>query len=69
MQGAFYTGKYRNVFAELGYSQDEIDQKLSQTFHEIFMVKTGFIPRLVRIWGILKTQGIMMCGQRECHMP
>ena len=24
MKGAFYTGQYRNVFAELGHSQEEI---------------------------------------------
>ncbi len=36
MKGAFYTGKYRNVFAECGYSQAEIDQKLKDCFHTCF---------------------------------
>ena len=28
MKGAFYTGEYRNVFKELGYSEDEIRKRL-----------------------------------------
>lgn len=36
MKGAFYTGQYRNVFAELGHSQEEIDQKLKDAFHTVF---------------------------------
>jgi len=35
MKGAFYTGQYRNVFAELGHSQKEIDQKLKDAFHTV----------------------------------
>ena len=33
---AFYTGKYRNVFAEAGYSKKEIDQKVDQVFRDLF---------------------------------
>lgn len=36
MKGAFYTGKYRNVFAELGYSQEEIEHKIQDAFQTIF---------------------------------
>ena len=36
MKGAFYTGQYRNVFAELGHSQEEIAQKLKDAFHTVF---------------------------------
>lgn len=36
MKGAFYTGQYRNVFAELGHSQEEIAQKLKDAFHIVF---------------------------------
>ncbi|MCD8165966.1 MAG: glycosyl hydrolase family 8 [Bacteroides sp.] len=35
-QGAFETGKYRNLFAELGYPQQEIDRKLSEIFESLF---------------------------------
>ena len=35
-QGAFYTGKYPNLFAELGISQDKIDQKIEDTFQQMF---------------------------------
>lgn len=36
MQGAFYTGSYRNVFAEYGYAQDEIDKKVEDAFQTMF---------------------------------
>ena len=35
-KGAFYTGNYRNVFAELGYDPDQIDRRVADTFNEIF---------------------------------
>ena len=36
MNGAFHTGKYNNVFAELGKSAAEIDARLNSVFEEIF---------------------------------
>ena len=36
MKGAFYTNKYRNVFAECGYSQEAIEQKIKDAFHTCF---------------------------------
>lgn len=33
---AFTTGKYRNVFKEAGYSQQDIDKKLTTAYHDIF---------------------------------
>lgn len=35
-QGAFYTEQYRNLFAEYGYSQQEIEQKLQHTWDALF---------------------------------
>ncbi|HKM18113.1 MAG TPA: glycosyl hydrolase family 8 [Limnochordia bacterium] len=35
-QGAFYTGEYRNVFRELGYGDDEIKDRIEQTFQTMF---------------------------------
>lgn len=34
--GAYATGKYRNLFAELGYSQDEIRKKIDRAFNQLF---------------------------------
>ena len=34
--GAFQTGKYRNLLAELGYKQAEIDAKLKEAFEGLF---------------------------------
>lgn len=33
---AFYSGVYRNVFLEAGYSQAEIDAKVEKAYHDIF---------------------------------
>ena len=27
MKGAYYTGEYRNIFKELGYSEEEVNKK------------------------------------------
>jgi oligosaccharide reducing-end xylanase len=35
-QGAFTTGKYRNVFAELGYPEAEVQAKLQQAYAQLF---------------------------------
>ena len=35
-EGGFETHKYRSVFAEMGYSQAEIDAKLESIFQEVF---------------------------------
>ncbi|MGE5519273.1 MAG: glycosyl hydrolase family 8, partial [Candidatus Dadabacteria bacterium] len=35
-QAAFYSGTYRNVFREAGYSQADIDQKVAKAYHDVF---------------------------------
>ena len=35
-KGGFETGKYRNVFAEMGYSKKEINDKVESIFQEVF---------------------------------
>lgn len=35
-KGGLETGKYRNVFKEMGYSQKEIDAKLNSIYEEVF---------------------------------
>ncbi|NDV81606.1 glycosyl hydrolase family 8 [Bacteroides sp. 51] len=35
-KGAFETRRYRNLFAEVGYPQQEIDAKLNQIFYNLF---------------------------------
>jgi len=36
MEGAFYKGNYRNVFAEMGHSESEIEKRLVDTFSTLF---------------------------------
>lgn len=36
MQGAFYTGQYRNLFKEFGYDEKEIEKKLEDAYQTIF---------------------------------
>lgn len=35
-QGAFYTGEYRNLFLEAGYTQEQVDQRLADLWHTYF---------------------------------
>ena len=35
-KGAAYTGKYRNLFREYGYSEDEINEKVESTWQKLF---------------------------------
>lgn len=35
-KGAAYTGKYRNLFREYGYSEDEINKKVESTWQKLF---------------------------------
>ena len=35
-KGAFYTGTYPNLFLEAGYSQVDIDKKVTQAYHDVF---------------------------------
>ena len=35
-KAAFYTGIYKNVFLQAGYSQAAIDAKVEQAFHDVF---------------------------------
>ncbi|MGD9158894.1 MAG: glycosyl hydrolase family 8 [Desulfobacteraceae bacterium] len=35
-KGAWETGKYRNVFLEAGYKQEDIDTKLAKAYHDLF---------------------------------
>ena len=35
-KGAFETGKYRNVFVEMGYQPTEVENKLNEVFNDVF---------------------------------
>ena len=35
-KGGFETGQYRNVFAEMGYPQAEINARLEQVYKDVF---------------------------------
>ncbi|WP_234122074.1 glycosyl hydrolase family 8 [Clostridium hydrogenum] len=35
-RGAFYTGKYRNMFAEIGISEEQINKKIDNAFNQMF---------------------------------
>ena len=36
MKGAYYTGEYRNLFKEAGYSDEEIQAKIKKCFNTVF---------------------------------
>ena len=35
-KGAYHTGQYPNLFKEYGYSDEAIQNKVNQAFHELF---------------------------------
>lgn len=35
-KGAFETGKYRNLFVEMGYSEKEVEKKVKEVFNDVF---------------------------------
>lgn len=35
-KGAFYTGQYPNLLRQAGYSQADIDRKVTQAYHDVF---------------------------------
>lgn len=35
-QGAYYTGQYRNIFMEAGYTQADIDEKIEKAYFDLF---------------------------------
>ncbi|MBB3701359.1 carbohydrate-binding protein [Flammeovirga yaeyamensis] len=35
-EGAFYTGNYRNMFKEAGYTQQQIDDKINSVYQQLF---------------------------------
>lgn len=47
-KGAFATRRYRNLFAELGYKQKDIDKKLKSVFESVFMDRIRSILK----WGL-----------------
>ena len=38
-KGAFETHQYRNLFAEMGYKQADIDRKVNEVFNDVFYGK------------------------------
>lgn len=79
VKGAFYTGEYRNAFAEAGYPIDEIDNKKEKIFQTLFYgsseeriyhpsgMDMGYIEDTgnhdVRTEGM--SYGMMMCVQMD----
>lgn len=64
-RGAFYTGKYRNMFAEIGISEEQINKKIDNAFNQMFLIlKRKYILKWVKIWDILLIPEIMMFVQK-----
>lgn len=70
MAGAYETKQYRNVFAEYGYSEEEIEKRVQETFETIFhgSEEERFTMKPGRIWDLWKIPAIMMRGPRACRM-
>ena len=62
MAGAYKTGKYRNIFKEYGYPEEEIQKRVEDTFNTIFYGNDDerFYHEPVMIWDIWRIPAIMM---------
>ena len=66
MKSAFETGVYRNVFAELGYTDEEIEKKIKDSFNTVFYGSED--ERFFHTVGDDMIPAIMMQEQKECPM-
>ena len=62
MAGAYKTGKYRNIFKEYGYPEEEIQKRVEDTLtrYSMVMMMNVFIMKPVMIWDIWRIPAIMM---------
>ena len=62
MAGAYKTGKYRNIFKEYGYPEEEIQKRVEDTLtrYSMGMMMNVFIMKPVMIWDIWRILAIMM---------
>lgn len=62
MAGAYETKQYRNVFAEYGYSEEEIEKEYRRHLRRFFMAakRSAFTMKPGRIWDLWKIPAIMM---------
>ncbi len=79
MKGAFYTEKYENLFLKLGYSEEEINERVEETFNQIFFgsKEDSFYHEVGEDMGYLEdtgnfdartegmSYGMMMCVQLD----
>lgn len=71
MAGAYETKQYRNVFAEYGYSEEEIEKRVQETFETIFhgSEEERFYHEAGEGYGIYgRYRQSMMRGPRACRM-
>lgn len=70
MAGAYETKQYRNVFAEYGYSEEEIEKRVQETFETIFhgSEEERFYHEAGEDRDLWKIPAIMMRGPRACRM-
>ena len=70
MAGAYETGVYRNIFKECGYSEEEIEKRVKETFETIFYgsEEERFYHEAGADRDTWRTPEIMMSERRACHM-
>ena len=59
MAGAYKTGKYRNIFKEYGYPEEEIQKRVEDTFNTILY---GYV------YSWTKKQSLTDCGNGCAHI-
>ena len=65
MAGAYETGVYRNIFKECGYSEEEIEKRVKETFETIFYgSEEEYNEDRQENWGRLKRTLITSAAER-----
>lgn len=65
-EGAFKTREYRNLFAEAGYKQDDIDAKLKEVFDGVFYGPDKVYFEVGDSMAYISDIKIMMCVPKAC---
>ena len=73
-KGAFETGKYRNLFVEMGYKQADVDAKLKEVFNDVFrasarVTSRGVVGRTVPVTPQVQPATASCISSRHSSLP
>ena len=67
-KGAFQTKQYRNLFVEMGHSPEEVEARLQEVFHDVFMGPNKVYFEVGDSMGYISDIKTMMSAPKACRM-